>query len=389
VATEKRLAKLLSPRILTLVWDTTMIHLDDLPDKNLSKFPDVFTFFRKSVELGRKEGVYNVRPVRSLDVNYRLPTYQLANWNEAATPAKQQQLTTEPRSSIQGMKGGETSANQRVKHYFFDTKGLENYKSTRNGLIGTEYSSKLSLWLAFGSISPRYLYEQVKLYEAKFGASEGTTCLLFELLWRDFFKFLAVKHGSMIFAVDGFNKADKPEWRTDKVLFEKWCRGETGYPFVDANMRELNATGFMSNRGRQNVASFLSKDLELDWRLGAEYFEAMLIDHDTCSNWGNWQYAAGVGADPRQGRYFNVIKQAYDYDPEGEYARLWVPELAKVPSELVYCPFRMSAMEQKRFGCVLGKEYPEPVVKMKFEWKPQSRNKTNKFASRQANSTRK
>ena len=111
MATEKRLAKLLSPRILTLVWDTTMIHLDDLPDKNLSKFPDVFTFFRKSVELGRKEGVYNVRPVRSLDVNYRLPTYQLANWNEAATPAKQQQLTTEPRSSIQGMKGGETSAN--------------------------------------------------------------------------------------------------------------------------------------------------------------------------------------------------------------------------------------------------------------------------------------
>jgi len=319
VSEEKRIAKAISPRLLTLVWDTTLINIDDLPNKDLKKFPDVFTFFRKSAEINNEGGHYNVRQVRGLNPNYQLPTYQpSADWNESSIPLKQQPTITLPesaRSAIQGMFGGETCANQRVKHYFFNTKGLENYKSTRNGLIGTEYSSKLSLWLAFGCVSARFLYEQVKVYEKKFGVTEGTTCMLFELLWRDFFKFLAVKHGSKIFTLHGinkvgaiksrylnnffiniyfFNKSSNIVWRNDKVLFEKWCKGETGYPFVDANMRELNATGFMSNRGRQNVASFLSKDLEIDWRFGAEYFESMLIDHDPCSNWGNWQYAAGV-----------------------------------------------------------------------------------------------
>ena len=126
----------------------------------------------------------------------------------------------------------------------------------------------------------------------------------------------------------------------------------------------------------------------LDWRYGAEYFESMLIDHDPGSNWGNWQYAAGVGTDPRQDRYFNTIKQAYDYDPKGDYAKLWLPELSQVSEELIYCPFRMSLVDQKRFGCMLGKDYPQTVVKTKFEWKPSSRGKMNKFAANQANSRR-
>jgi deoxyribodipyrimidine photo-lyase len=112
-------------------------------------------------------------------------------------------------------------------------------------------------------------------------------------------------------------------WKQDKVNFDKWVKGETGVPFIDANMRELQQTGFMSNRGRQNVASFLTKDLGIDWTWGAAYFESQLIDYDVCSNWGNWAYIAGVGNDPRGHRFFNIEKQAHDYDKEHKYRELW------------------------------------------------------------------
>lgn len=169
------------------------------------------------------------------------------------------------RSSVLNMKGGESNALKRVQHYFFKTVGLENYKATRNGLIGTEYSSKFSIWLSHGCLSPRYLYHKVKEYEGKHGPSEGTKCMVFELLWRDFFKYIALKYGSKLFNVNGCKPqaAAKYQWKIDPNLFDAWCKGETGYPFVDANMKELNETGFMSNRGRQNVASFLTKDLEI------------------------------------------------------------------------------------------------------------------------------
>ena len=136
-----------------------------------------------------------------------------------------------PRSAILNMKGGESNALKRVQHFFFSTQGLENYKSTRNGLIGTEYSSKFSIWLAHGCLSPRYLYHKVKEYESKNGASEGTKCMVFELLWRDFFKFVALKYGSKLFHVDGCkpSSGNKYQWKIDANLFEKWCSGETGY----------------------------------------------------------------------------------------------------------------------------------------------------------------
>lgn len=202
------------------------------------------------------------------------------------------------------------------------------------------------------------------------------------------FKFHSLKFGNKIFWLSGCyaepkqpGTSYKSDWKRDKNLFDKWCQGETGYPFVDANMKELNETGWMSNRGRQNVASFLTKDLEIDWRFGAEYFETMLIDYDVTSNWGNWQYVAGVGTDPRADRYFNVIKQAYDYDENGEFVKLWLPKLEKCSTDYVHCPFRMSLVEQRRFNCMLGKDYPNPVVRMKHEWNP-NQKKVNKFAAR-------
>ena len=127
-------------------------------------------------------------------------------------------------------------------------------------------------------------------------------------------------------------------------------------------MKELNATGFMSNRGRQNVASFLVKDLGLHWIMGAEYFESLLLDYDPCSNYGNWNYIAGVGADPREDRYFNIISQAKRYDSDGRFVKYWLPELEGIPDDQVHTPDRMEASELKKYGIELGSSYPKAIV---------------------------
>ncbi len=228
-------------------------------------------------------------------------------------------------------------------------------------MLGADYSSKFSPWLALGCLSPRFIYEQVKEYEAERLKNDSTYWLVFELLWRDFFRFICAKHGNQIFRQSGLQGIRIP-WKEDWERFRLWREGLTGFPLVDANMRELAATGFMSNRGRQNVASFLTKNLGINWLLGAEWFESLLIDYDVCSNWGNWNYTAGVGNDARGFRYFNIPKQSRDYDPKGDYIRHWLPELASIEGDLIHEPGKLSAQEQKRFGVRLGVDYPRPIV---------------------------
>jgi hypothetical protein len=207
-----------------------------------------------------------------------------------------------------------------VKHYLWDADRLGIYFETRNGMIGADYSSKFSPWLAHGCLSPRFIHAEVQRYEKERVANKSTYWLIFELIWRDFFKFFCLKHGNAVFQLGG--TADKHwQWEGEGEAFERWRDGETGQPLVDANMRELKLTGFMSNRGRQNVASFLTQNLNVDWRLGAAYFEEALIDHDVTANWGNWMFAAGLSG----GRVnkFNILKQSKDYDEQGDYCRLW------------------------------------------------------------------
>ena len=191
-------------------------------------------------------------------------------------------------------------------------------------MIGADYSSKFSAWLAMGCISPRFIYQELKKYEHQFGANDSTYWLVFELLWRDYFRFMMKKHKVKLFQKAGIQNKESSEINSNTNQLQKWIEGKTGVDFVDANMLELKHTGFMSNRGRQNVASYLCNDLKLDWRLGAAYFEQQLIDYDVCSNWGNWAYLAGVGNDPRGNRYFNIEKQASDYDKNGDYRNLWL-----------------------------------------------------------------
>jgi deoxyribodipyrimidine photo-lyase len=223
-------------------------------------------------------------------------------------------------------KGGETEAILRLKHYFFETKSISKYKETRNGMIGADYSSKFSAWLALGSLSPREIYFELKKYEAQFGSNDSTYWLVFELLWRDYFRFMMKKHHFKFFQQNGIQNKGITINKHNILALQSWIDGQTGVDFVDANMLELKLTGFMSNRGRQNVASYLCNDLKLDWRYGAAYFEQQLIDYDVCSNWGNWAYLAGVGNDPRGNRYFNIEKQAKDYDKDKEYRKLWLAD---------------------------------------------------------------
>ena len=191
-------------------------------------------------------------------------------------------------------------------------------------MVGADYSSKFSAWLSLGCISPRFIYQELQKYEQQFGANESTYWLVFELLWRDYFRFMMKKYNVKLFQQAGIQDKEIPSNQHNTDQLQNWIDGKTGVDFVDANMIELKLTGFMSNRGRQNVASYLCNDLKLDWRFGAAYFEQQLIDYDVCSNWGNWAYLAGVGNDPRGNRYFNIEKQAVDYDKNKTFRNLWL-----------------------------------------------------------------
>ncbi len=292
----------------------------DLPFE-VKQLPDVFTVFKNKVEKH-----CTVRALFEEPSRIRVP--ENIDWTEIPT-LHELGVTEKIYSSKAFMQfsGGETVAKQRLDEYFFAGDFLKNYKNTRNEMLGKNYSSKFSAWLAQGCISPVQIYREIKRYEKEHIANESTYWLFYELLWREFFRWSGLKYGNKIFRASGLAKTDRT-WKQDFELFEKWKNAQTGEAFIDANITELNQSGFMSNRGRQNVASYFCKHLGLDWRWGAEYFEAMLIDYDVCSNWGNWAYQAGVGHDPRD-RIFNIKRQSEIYDPEGAYVDYWLGSLGE------------------------------------------------------------
>ncbi|WP_028108088.1 DASH family cryptochrome [Ferrimonas futtsuensis] len=217
--------------------------------------------------------------------------------------------------------GGESQGQRQLAHYL-DGPAPGHYKETRNDLEGWQNSAKWSPWLAAGCLSPRRIWQALCHYEQNWGANASTEWLKRELLWREYFQWYALKWGRRLFQVSGIGQK-RPLTSFYPTRFSQWCQGSTPYPLVNACMHELNETGYLSNRGRQLVASALVNELQLDWRCGAAYFEQQLIDYDVGSNWGNWQYIAGVGADPRGGRHFDLNKQSQLHDPKGHYTHKW------------------------------------------------------------------
>jgi deoxyribodipyrimidine photo-lyase len=318
----------------------TLYHKEDLPFP-INNIPDVFTSFRKKVERDSSvrscfEAPGTMRFPEDMDPG-ELP--ELAEFGFTNTDFFDDR-------SVMKFKGGETEALKRLQDYFWNSNAVKTYKQTRNGLVGADYSSKFSAWIAMGCLSPREVYWEIKKYEQVHGAGDSTYSLYLELLWRDYFRYMFKKYGNKFFQKAGFKGTAPDEGENQNEFFELWKNAETRIPFIDANMRELNATGFMSNRGRQNVASFLVKDLKVNWMWGAAYFEEKLIDYCPANNWGNWAYIAGVGNDPREYRYFNVLKQAMEYDPQGEYIRLWIPELAAINAAQIHQPWKLSESDR-------------------------------------------
>jgi deoxyribodipyrimidine photo-lyase len=297
------------------VYDQFLFHPKDIPFE-VENLPNVFTQFRNKCEKTikvRPEFVSKSMSASNLIENKtEIPTLKNLGFDE---------FETDSRSAFP-FSGGENQAKKRLENYFFETENLSVYKETRNGLIGSDYSSKFSPWLANGCISAKTIYWEICEYEKQITKNESTYWLIFELIWRDYFKYISMKYGQKIFKIGGILDKDY-EWKTNKTLIDNWINGKTHEPFVNSNMIELKNTGFMSNRGRQNVASYFAKNLLLDWRIGAAYFESMLIDFDVHSNFGNWMYVSGVGNDPRD-RKFNIQLQANNYDPKNDYQNLWL-----------------------------------------------------------------
>lgn len=261
--------------------------------------------------------------------------------------------------SVYDFRGGEDAGQARIQEYIHSGNLLDTYKETRNGLLGANYSSKLSPWLANGCISPRDVYHQTRKYEQDHGENPSTKHFIDELLWRDFFHFYCYHHGKKVFYEYGITAKPFTRWNTDKEIVQRWKEGRTGIPLVDGLMRELNNSGYMGNRGRQIVASYLTLDLKQDWRYGAHHFEEMLLDHDVHSNYGAWNSSAGIG--PSKTNIFNVVKQSKDFDPNGDFIRTWVPELSEMQTKYIHDPWQMPKLQQETYGFIPGESYLDPI----------------------------
>lgn len=281
----------------------------------LNDLPDTFSKFRRQIE--------------KQDLRGQIPAPVSAPRQLPPLPASANALFAERKHALppieapahEYFQGGSRAAEQHVTDYF--TSGAAHtYKETRNALDDWPASTKFSPWLADGSLSVRRLHQQLLQYEAAHGSNESTYWIFFELLWREYFHWYAQRHGQRLYAFAGI-KRQRPQTSFYGSRWQQWCSGTTAHPIVNACMNQLNATGYMSNRGRQLVASCFVHELQLDWRYGAAFFEQQLIDYDVASNWGNWQYLAGVGADPRGHRRFDLDKQTRQYDAKHEFIERW------------------------------------------------------------------
>ncbi|AVJ56203.1 deoxyribodipyrimidine photolyase [Idiomarina sp. OT37-5b] len=284
--------------------NSTLLSEDDLPG-GLQQLAASFSQFRK--------------PLEPLAERFTKQALAAPNWQHRALSVNAS--ADLPEAGESWLAGGETAALQHLQRYF-SSAAPGRYKETRNALDGFDQSTKLSAYLAHGNLSPQQVINALRDYEQQHGENESTYWIAFELLWRDYFFWYLLRYQEQVFAFTGV-AGRKPQTTFYPTRFKQWCAGQTPYPLVNACMHQLNQTGYLSNRGRQIVASCLVNEMAVDWRYGAAYFEQQLLDYDIGSNWGNWQYIAGVGADPRGGRHFNIDKQTAQFDPDGHYIERW------------------------------------------------------------------
>jgi deoxyribodipyrimidine photo-lyase len=251
-------------------------------------------------------------------------------------------------------RGGERPARERLARFLADD--VRGYGQGRDEL-GADSTSRLSPYLHFGCLSPREI-------EQRLPGGAGAEAFRRQLCWREFHHHVLLHFPRNARSEFQERYRGKLSWSRARGRFEHWCDGRTGYPLVDAGMRQLRREGWMHNRARMVVGSFLTKDLGIDWRWGERWFMRMLIDGDEANNNGNWQWIASVGTDPAPAfrRIYNPARQMETHDPDGRYVRRYVPELAAVPDEYLREPWTMPEEVQHAAGCTIGEHYPYPIV---------------------------
>jgi deoxyribodipyrimidine photo-lyase len=256
--------------------------------------------------------------------------------------------------NLLALPAGESGAAQLFADF---TQRMAHYQEARNfpAVKGVSY---LSTHLRFGTISIRHLAAH-----ANYAGGSGAKTWLGELIWREFYQMLLHHHPWLAKNQTFKSKFNEIKFPNDSGKFTAWCEARTGFPLVDAAMRQLNQTGYMHNRLRMVVASFLVKDLHVDWRWGEDYFAQHLLDFDLASNNGGWQWAASTGCDAQPWfRIFNPVTQSENFDGQGKFIRRYVPELAKCKDKWIHAPWLMPLAEQQSSGVIIGHDYPAPVV---------------------------
>lgn len=264
---------------------------------------------------------------------------------------------------------GEAAANEQLKQFTSGEKAPVHLYAEYRNRMDLEGTSQLSPYLHFGMLSAKAAiitaYEALSQLEDAQSRKSVETWLN-ELIWREFYIAILYHFPYVL------NQSFRPDyrdihWQNNLYDFKAWCQGNTGYPVVDAGMRQLAKTGWMHNRARMITASFLVKDLLIDWRWGEQWFMQNLVDGDLAANNGGWQWTAGTGTDAAPYfRIFNPTLQGKKYDPEGSYIRRWIPELADVPQKYIHTPWEMPEIVQRDNGCIIGKDYPSPIVDHNF-----------------------
>lgn len=318
------LAKKQSPFPVIALHQNSLFSPEHLPAA-VDKLPKQFTPFRKLAEERTIPKPVKLNTLLAQRKPLSIPVQSSdLQWPETPPQLSNRQLTL-PEYSATPVSGGSEAAWDHLDNYIWKTRAIDHYKQTRNTLDilqQPDHVSLLSGWLAQGCLSGRQVWHEITRYEQEFGENDSTYWLKFELLWREFFYWNAHRIKGDLYRPGG-ERGKKPLTSFYAQRFKSWCEGDTAYPLVNACMRQLKATGMLSNRGRQIVASMLVDELQLDWRYGAAWFEYQLLDYDPGSNYGNWQYIAGVGADPRGGRHFNQEKQAAQFDPDSDFIQRW------------------------------------------------------------------
>jgi deoxyribodipyrimidine photo-lyase len=300
-----------------------LYYTQDLPFP-ISQSPDTFSAFRKEVE-------------RFVPVREPLPTPEVFTpWSTAVKTGVLPTLEELGHDFVERdaraevvFEGGEQAALKRVALFFGKERHLDHFNETRHELSGAFRSSHFSPWLAAGCLSPKYVYAQLVAYKDQYRCKKAAQAFFQELLWRDYYRLMGKKYGDAIFEKGGIHGQETKDLAEDWNTFNAWRKGETDEPLINACMQQLRHTGFLSQKGRQLVSSYLVYDLGIHWRMGAAYFQHILIDYDICSNWVNWNIVGGVGSDPKEDRFVNINNQTKRFDSKGTFTRRWADSVLK------------------------------------------------------------